>query len=646
LSVPPTMRLLILEDVPEDAELEQHALRRAGIDFEALTTATKAGFLAALDSFHPDLIIVDYNLPDIDGLTAIRLVRQRDAEVPVLLVTGALDDEAAVEVVRAGATNYIRKDRLARLPIAVKDALEAVAARREKQEAQHELAINIGVLRSEHELSPDGILVVDGKGNILSFNDRFAKIWGIPAELLVTKPGSTSVLEAPILAVALGKVENQKEFLARLHDLYEHSDEQAHDEVTLKNGQVLERHTGPITQADGAYIGRIWFFHDITERKRAEQVLEQLNRTLRVVSAGDALLVRAKSEAELLGGMCRVAVEIGGYRMAWIGFADDDATKFVHPVASDSDDSGFLDAAVNSGSNDERGNGPTGTAFRTGLSQVSQNIATDPRMEPWRAEALKRDYHASAAFPLKHSGTVFGTFTLYAGTIDAFTPEEQNRLSELSNDLAFGIRALRDREERAESIQRLDRAMRATVQALANTVEVRDPYTAGHQRNVGKLAAAIARELGLPEDEVVGIELAGMVHDVGKIQVPAELLSKPGRLLLPEFELIKMHAQAGHDIVKGVDFPWPIAQMILQHHERRDGSGYPQGLKGDEIRRDAMIISVADVVEAMMARRPYRQALGLDAALAEIEQGKGRLYDPEVVDTCVKLFRDKGFVFQ
>jgi len=375
-------------------------------------------------------------------------------------------------------------------------------------------------------------------------------------------------------------------------------------------------------------------------------VLEQLNRTLRMVSAGDALLVRAKSEAELLGGMCRVAVEVGGYRMAWIGSAEDGAAKSVHPVASANDDSGFLDTAKVNWSDSEHGNGPTGTAFRTGLLQVSQDIATDPCMEPWRTEALKRDYRAAAAFPLKHSGTVFGTLTLYAGTIDAFTAEEQKQLSELSSDLAFGIRALRDHTARAESAQRLDRAMRATVQALANTVEVRDPYTAGHQRNVGKLAAAMGRELGLLEDEVVGIELAGMVHDVGKIRVPAELLSKPGRLLPLEFKLIQMHSQVGYDIVKEVDFPWPIALTILQHHERLDGSGYPQGLKGNEIQRDAMIIAVADVVEAMMAHRPYRPALGLDAALDEIERGKGRLYDPKAVDTCISLFRHKGFVFQ
>ena len=187
--------------------------------------------------------------------------------------------------------------------------------------------------------------------------------------------------------------------------------------------------------------------------------------------------------------------------------------------------------------------------------------------------------------------------------------------------------------------------MEATITALAGMVELRDPYTAGHQRNVSLLAAAIARDMGLSQHDIEGIRLAGVVHDVGKINVPAEILSKPGKLATAEFEIIKTHAQAGYDVVKGVDFPWPVAQMILQHHERLDGSGYPNGLEGDAIVIGARILAVADVVEAMMARRPYREALGLDAAMAEIEAEKGTRYDPAAVDVCLALFRENQFGF-
>ena len=155
-----------------------------------------------------------------------------------------------------------------------------------------------------------------------------------------------------------------------------------------------------------------------------------------------------------------------------------------------------------------------------------------------------------------------------------------------------------------------------------------------------------AGELGLPEDRIRGIFLAGLIHDVGKINIPAEILSKPGKLTPLEMQFIRTHPQAGYDIIKGIEFPWPIAEAILQHHERLDGSGYPRGLAAEAVIVEARILAVADVTEAITAHRPYRPALGLDAALAEIETGKGRLYDPAAVDACIALFRNKGFAFQ
>ena len=193
--------------------------------------------------------------------------------------------------------------------------------------------------------------------------------------------------------------------------------------------------------------------------------------------------------------------------------------------------------------------------------------------------------------------------------------------------------------------QELQQSMEESIKSIANTVESRDEYTAGHMRRVGQLAPAIARELGLSEDIIRGIELASTIHDVGKISIPVEILTKPAKLSNVEYLLIQTHAEAGYDIIKNVKFPWPIALLILQHHERMDGSGYPQGLKGDDILPGSRIIAVADVIEAMASRRPYRPELGIDAALAEIKQGRGTLYDPAVVDACVRLFDEKKFAF-
>lgn len=205
-------------------------------------------------------------------------------------------------------------------------------------------------------------------------------------------------------------------------------------------------------------------------------------------------------------------------------------------------------------------------------------------------------------------------------------------------------------DERTAELKESERKLRASllesIAALAATVEMRDLYTAGHQKRVAHLAVAMAKEMKLSEEQIEGIHLAGIVHDVGKIQIPAEILSKPGRLSEIELSMIKQHPLSGYEILKGIEFPWPIAQIVLQHHERMDGSGYPQGLKGDAILLESRIIAVADVVEAMASHRPYRPALGIDVALEEVSQFRGTKYDAQAVDACVALFKEQNYVIE
>ena len=193
-------------------------------------------------------------------------------------------------------------------------------------------------------------------------------------------------------------------------------------------------------------------------------------------------------------------------------------------------------------------------------------------------------------------------------------------------------------------LHQLETSTEKTLQALSIMVEQRDPYTAGHERRVGDFAADIAAEMELSEMKIKGIRLSGYVHDIGKISVPAEILAKPRRLSEVEYQIIKQHPQSGFDIIKDIDFPWPIATIVLQHHERMDGSGYPQGLQGQSILLEARILAVADTIEAMTSHRPYRPGLGIEAALNEINRGAGKQYDPDVVDACVRLFRDKAYI--
>lgn len=200
--------------------------------------------------------------------------------------------------------------------------------------------------------------------------------------------------------------------------------------------------------------------------------------------------------------------------------------------------------------------------------------------------------------------------------------------------------------ELKHSVNSLRKAIGGMIETLTSIVETRDPYTSGHQSRVSDLASAIATELKMEKDSIEGIRIAGIIHDIGKIAIPTELLSKPGKLVDIEFALIKTHPDVGYNLLKKIEFPWPIATIVHQHHERIDGSGYPKGIKKDEILKESCILAVADVVEAMASHRPYRAALGLEKALEEIESGKGILYDPEVVEACITLFREKGFSFK
>jgi len=191
----------------------------------------------------------------------------------------------------------------------------------------------------------------------------------------------------------------------------------------------------------------------------------------------------------------------------------------------------------------------------------------------------------------------------------------------------------------------MERAWEQTIVALSNTVERKDPYTAGHQRRVSELASAIATRMGLAEDRVRGIRMAALVHDIGKINIPTDILSKPGLLGDMERSLVRTHSESGYQILKGIDLPWPLADIVYQHHERLDGSGYPQGLKNGEILLDAQILAVADIVEAISWDRPYRPALGVDTALEEIQRLGGLALNQEVVETCRTLISEGSFSF-
>ncbi len=404
-----------------------------------------------------------------------------------------------------------------------------------------------------------------------------------------------------------------------------------------------------------AFIYRTVFVGSVHEPFRrvveAEASLRRVNRALKTLSACNHTLIHSVSETQLLQTMCRIIVEIGGYQLAWVGEARQDAARTVHPIARFPEGDGYLGAAdISWSAETARGRGPSGTALRTGHTQVVQDIGNDQRMQPWQPSALIFGYHACIALPLQHDSSNLGVLTIYSAEANSFDRVEVSLLEEMAADIAFGLVSLHEHDELEQSRRKHERALeqtrdglRDTVQAVASTLEMRDPYTAGHQRRVADLAAGIAGVMGLHHEQVYAIHLAGIVHDLGKISIPAEILSKPTLLSDIERNLIKQHAQTGYDILKDIDFPWPIAQMVLQHHERLDGSGYPQGLKGNDILLEARILAVADTIETMATNRPYRPSLGMEASLAEIGAQRGILYDADVVDAAVRLLREQHY---
>ena len=254
--------------------------------------------------------------------------------------------------------------------------------------------------------------------------------------------------------------------------------------------------------------------------------------------------------------------------------------------------------------------------------------------------------HGHYCVPILYAGRSLGVINVRVPKGHQRDRQDEDALISIADTLAGIIVRKRAEKERSDSYRKLRVALQATIQAMALTVEVRDPCTSGHQRRVANLARAIAGEMGMDTDAVEGIHVAGLIHDLGKISVPAEILSKPTKLTPIEFGLIKVHPQAGYDILKEIEFQGPVAQIIYQHHERLDGSGYPAALKGAEICREARVLAVADVMEAIVSHRPYRPAKSIDTALGEISEKRGILYDPQVVDACVRLFREKGFRFE
>ena len=447
------LRLLCVEDSPADAELEVASLERAGYDVRMDRVDGEADLRAALGSNDYDVIFLDHGLPGWDSRSALRAVREAAPQTPVVCVAGTIGEETAVEMLKLGASDYVLKDRTARLPAAVRGVLERAASRQARRAAETALRASEERYRRIVDTAAEGILTTGIDFTITYYNQRLAEMLGY---------GVVDLLGRSVRELIWSE---DRAFID--------------EEMARQTRGEASSHQSRLRQADGSGL--------------------------------------------------------------WVSVAS-------RPI-------------------------------------------------------------------LDENGRFSGSLAMISDISDQKAAEE-----------------------------RLKQALTGTVTAMGSLVESRDPYTAGHERRSAALVAAIAGELGFDDDALAALDLTARMHDIGQIAVPAEILTRPGPLSSSEFSLVKLHPQVAFDILASIDFGYPAADIILQHHERLDGSGYPKGLLGDEIRLEARVLAVADVVEAMSSHRPYRAALGVEAALDELRANAGRLYDPAVVAACDRVFA-VGFTF-
>lgn len=598
-------RVLVVDD---DANLRKtlaDILRVKGYDVVIAATGTEGVAEARRAFVH--VALIDLKLPDMSGIEVMEQIKVLTPLSEAIILTGHAAMETAIEATNKGAFSYLLK------PYQIDDLLLHIRHAIDRQRGQEEILR----LASFPRMNPNPVIEVNVAGEITYLN---------PAAEVVF-PGLAVAQSA---AGALGDMAAAAENGER-HEVVR--------EVVV--GDVTyEQFLYPVPGTD---LIRIYMLN-ITERKAHENRIKRLNTLLLSIRKINEYLLIAENEEELFRFVCAtlqelndiVGVMIGGKQpdftirfLAWAGFSEEELSG----LSVRWDDS-------------EYGGGVIGIAAREGKSASVSDVENDPRYAPWKALIQARQIKSAAAVPLHDDEQLMGVLAIYSAKPNAFDTEILQFMGEIASDIAVGVRSLRLDKRLHTTLDNLRKSMNSTVEAIVRMVELRDPYTAGHERRVAQLACAIGKEMGLPERQIEGLHVIGYLHDIGKIAIPAEMLSKPTVLTEIERLIVQSHVNAGFDILKNLDFPWAVAQAVLQHHERLDGSGYPQGLQAQDIILEARILMVADVVAAMDSHRPYRASKGMDAALGEIISNKGKLYDPDVVDACVTLFTVQGFTLE
>ena len=403
---------------------------------------------------------------------------------------------------------------------------------------------------------------------------------------------------------------------------------------------------------------KICIYLDITDLEQREHQLMTKRWALSAYAGAALALGRQHTTESLLEDICAAITQESAYVLACVGIAEDDLDKRIRVVAASGNALSYLDGLDWSWSEEHIGGHSTaGRCIRSQTMQIMEDSEVFPGYEPFRDRARRNGIRSSMAIPIVCSdpdskdGVRRAALIVYASRPHAFVQVVVEVFQHLAEQVSHGIHAIEQehllRAERArmtEVLTQLTVALSAMITPIVTAMEMRDPYTAGHQSRVSEIAVAISREMGWPEDKIQGLRIAASVHDVGKISIPAEILTKPSRLTGPEWAMLREHPETGYTILKDIPFVLPVAEIVRQHHEKLDGSGYPFGLKGDDILPEAQVLAVADIAEAMASNRPYRQGIDLSKVLETLESQAGTQLNAEMVRICVDLFKEKRLV--
>lgn len=402
--------------------------------------------------------------------------------------------------------------------------------------------------------------------------------------------------------------------------------------------------------SDGQAVALI-VYRDNTELAEREHRLATRKWALAAYAGAAKALWEKQTTESLLGAICEAITAESIYPLAWVGIAEDGPGKPIRIAAAKGVALNYLDGLNISWSEDEpTGRGPTAICIRTNKMVIVRDTETSKTYGPWRELGRRFGMRSTVSIPFVAASGLRGTLVVYAARPNSFEPAALEVFAHLAVQIGHGMQAIqseRERQAERERAAKLERqltdALSGMVAPIVTAMEMRDPYTVGHQSRAADIAVAIGKQMGWTEDRLRGLQVAAQVHDIGKISIPAEILTKPGRLSEAERAMINCHAETGYTILKDIPFPWPVAEIVRQHHEKLDGSGYPRGLKGDAILPEAKVLAVADIVEAMASYRPYRAGIKLHLVLQEIQKQAGVQLDAEAVRTCVALFRDHHF---